>query len=176
MYDSFWPLDCSTPGFPVLHYCLEFPRIHVHFVSDAIQPSHPLLTPFSYCPPSFPASGSFPICCLFASAGQSIGDSTSVSQVGYIHIGLGMPSGTVITKINEEPQTSAVGNIIYKNYAHAEQEPASHSPARVWDWHSWLSSLPYQWRHQALECPGQRWAISSFKSPLYVDFPPSGKL
>ena len=75
----FDPLDCSTPGFPVLHYCLEFPRIHVHFVSDAIQPSHPLLTPFSYCPPSFPASGSFPICCFFASAGQSIGDSTSVS-------------------------------------------------------------------------------------------------
>ena len=75
----FDPMDCSTPGFPVLHYCLEFLQIHVHFVSDTIQPSHPLLIPFSCCPPSFPASGSFPICCLFASAGQSIGASTSVS-------------------------------------------------------------------------------------------------
>ena len=36
------PLDCSTPGFPVLHHILEFVQTHVHWVSDAIQPSHPL--------------------------------------------------------------------------------------------------------------------------------------
>ena len=40
-------MDCSTPGFPVLHYLLEFAQIHVHWVGDAIQPSHPLLPPFS---------------------------------------------------------------------------------------------------------------------------------
>ena len=34
------PMDCSTPGFPVLHYLLEFAQTHVHWVSDAIQPSH----------------------------------------------------------------------------------------------------------------------------------------
>ena len=39
------PMDCSTPGFPVLHYLLEFAQTHVHWVSDAIQPSHPLLSP-----------------------------------------------------------------------------------------------------------------------------------
>ena len=33
---------CSTPGFPVLHYLPEFARTHVHWVEDAIQPSHPL--------------------------------------------------------------------------------------------------------------------------------------
>ena len=38
-------LDCSTPGFPVLHYLPEFAQIHVHWVSDALQPSHPLLPP-----------------------------------------------------------------------------------------------------------------------------------
>ena len=75
----FDPMDCSTPGFPILYYCLEFPRTHVHFVSDAIQPSHPLLTPFSYCPPSFPASGFCTVCCLLASAGQSTGALASVS-------------------------------------------------------------------------------------------------
>ena len=37
------PMDCSTPGFPVLHHLLEFTWTHVHWVSDAIQPSHPLL-------------------------------------------------------------------------------------------------------------------------------------
>ena len=44
------PMDCSTPGLPVQHQLLEFTQTHVHWVSDAIQPSHPLLSPF---PPAF---------------------------------------------------------------------------------------------------------------------------
>ena len=39
------PMDCSTPGFPVHHQLLEFAQTHVHWVSDAIQPSHPLSSP-----------------------------------------------------------------------------------------------------------------------------------
>ena len=39
------PMDCSTPGLPVHHQVLEFTQTHVHWVSDAIQPSHPLLSP-----------------------------------------------------------------------------------------------------------------------------------
>ena len=35
-------MDCSMPDFPVLPYLPEFAQIHVHWVSDAIQPSHPL--------------------------------------------------------------------------------------------------------------------------------------
>ena len=37
--------DCSTPGFPVLHHLLEFAQTHVHWVGDAIPPSHPLSSP-----------------------------------------------------------------------------------------------------------------------------------
>ena len=44
------PMDCSTPGFPVHHQLLEHIQINVNQVSDAIQPSHPLLSP---CPPTF---------------------------------------------------------------------------------------------------------------------------
>ena len=44
--NSLWPMDCRTPGFPVLHYLLEFAQTHVHWVSDAIQPSHVLSLPF----------------------------------------------------------------------------------------------------------------------------------
>ena len=44
------PMDCSTPDFAVLHYLLEFAQIHVHWVCDAIQPSHPLSSP---SPPAF---------------------------------------------------------------------------------------------------------------------------
>ena len=38
-------MEGSTPGFPVLHYLQDFAQAHVHCVSDAIQPSHPLLPP-----------------------------------------------------------------------------------------------------------------------------------
>ena len=39
------PMDCSMPGFPVLHYLLEFVQSHAHLVSDAIQPSLSLPPP-----------------------------------------------------------------------------------------------------------------------------------
>ena len=39
------PMDCSTPGIPVLHQFPESAQTHVHWVTDAIQPSHPLLPP-----------------------------------------------------------------------------------------------------------------------------------
>ena len=39
------PMDCSTPGFPVRHQLLELNQTHVHWVGDAIQPSHPLPSP-----------------------------------------------------------------------------------------------------------------------------------
>ena len=39
------PMDCSTPGFPIHHQLPELTQTHVHRVSDAIQPSHPLLSP-----------------------------------------------------------------------------------------------------------------------------------
>ena len=39
------PINCSTPGLPVHHQLPEFTQTHVHRVSDAIQPSHPLSSP-----------------------------------------------------------------------------------------------------------------------------------
>ena len=39
------PMNCSTPGLPVHHQLPEFTQTHVHRVSDAIQPSHPLSSP-----------------------------------------------------------------------------------------------------------------------------------
>ena len=40
------PMNCITPGFPIQHQILEFTQTHVHWVSDAIQPSLPLSSPF----------------------------------------------------------------------------------------------------------------------------------
>ena len=72
------PMDFSTPGFPALNYHPEFTKTPIHWVSDAIQPSHPLF-PFSSCLQSFPASESYPVSWLFASGGRSIGASASAS-------------------------------------------------------------------------------------------------
>ena len=63
------PCPSSTPG---VH------PTHIHWVSDAIQPSHPVV-PFSSCPQSLPASESFPMSQLFAWGGQGIGVSASAS-------------------------------------------------------------------------------------------------
>ena len=73
------PMNCSTPGFPALHHLPEFAQTHVHHVGDAIQSSHPLFTPFSFCLQSFLASESFPMSQLFAPGGQSIRASASTS-------------------------------------------------------------------------------------------------
>ena len=39
------PMDCSTPGLPVHHQLMELTQTHVHWIGDAIQPSHPLSSP-----------------------------------------------------------------------------------------------------------------------------------
>ena len=50
-----YAMNRSTPGLPVHHQLPEFTQTHVHRVSNAIQPFHPVV-PFSSCPHSFPAS------------------------------------------------------------------------------------------------------------------------
>ena len=47
------PMDCSTPGLPVHHQLPEYTQTHVHWVGDAIQPSHPLS---SHSPPALKLS------------------------------------------------------------------------------------------------------------------------
>ena len=64
-------MNCSMPGFPVLHCLLEFAQTHVHWVSDAFQPSHLLSSP---SPPVLNPSQHQ---CLF----QSVGSSHQVAKV-----------------------------------------------------------------------------------------------
>ena len=60
LYD---PMNYSSPGFPVLHYLLEFAQTHVYWVSDPTTPSS--VAPLSSCPQSSPASVSFPMSQLY---------------------------------------------------------------------------------------------------------------
>ena len=59
----FNPMDCSTPGFPVRHQLLELAHTHSHWVSDVIQPSHPLSSVF----PSILLPSVFPSIRIFSS-------------------------------------------------------------------------------------------------------------
>ena len=84
-------MDCSVPDFPVHHHLLEFAQTDVHWVSDAIQPSHSLL-PLS--PSTLNLSlESFLMSQLSASGGQSIGASALASVLtmniqGWFSLGL----------------------------------------------------------------------------------------
>ena len=83
------PMNFSTAGLPVHHQLPEFTQTHVHWVGDAIQPSHPL-----FCLPSIlPSIKVFSMSQLFASGGQISGASSSTSVLpvniqGWFPLGL----------------------------------------------------------------------------------------
>ena len=80
------PMDCSTPGFPVLHCLLEFAHTHVHWVSDATQPSHPLL------PPSPPALNLSQHQGLFQWVGSSPQVAKGLDDISHNNNGIHEPS------------------------------------------------------------------------------------
>ena len=69
------PMDCNTPGFPALHYLLEFAETHVHWVGDAIQP-HELSTCSNSVPCHYLWLVSF--CIQFSTFSQAINTSLSL--------------------------------------------------------------------------------------------------
>ena len=64
----FDPMDCSTPGLHVRHQLPEFAQTHVHWVGDAIQPSHPVSSP------SPPALNLSHVCVLIYDICSSLSD------------------------------------------------------------------------------------------------------
>ena len=71
-------MDCNTPGSSVFHHLPKFAEIHVHCVSDAIRPSHPLLPPSPLALSLSQHQSLFPMSRLFALGDQGIGASASV--------------------------------------------------------------------------------------------------
>ena len=77
--DSLRPHGLQHTRPPVNHQLPEFTQTHVHWISDAHPTISSTAVPFSSCPQSFPASGSFQMSQLFTSGGQSTGASASAS-------------------------------------------------------------------------------------------------
>ena len=143
-------MDCSTPGFAVHHYPPEFVQAHVHWVSDVIQPSHPLsssspLVSFSQRP--FP--GSFPKSQLLASGGQNIGASTSASVLPMNIQGwfpLGLTGLIILLSLGQESSQESFSTIVWKHQFFGAQ-PSLWSSSRI---HTWLLVKPYLWLYGLL--------------------------
>ena len=76
LYD---PMDCSMPGLPVPYHLPKLAQVYVHYINNAIQPSHPLMPSSPFCPQFFPASLTFSMSQLFASGDQINGALASAS-------------------------------------------------------------------------------------------------
>ena len=123
-------MDCSTPGLP--HHIPEFAQVHVHCIGDAIQPSHPL-TLFSFCPQSFPASGSFPISWLLASGGQNI-EASALASVLPVNIQDWIPLGlTGWISLQSKGLSRVFSNTIWKHQFFGAQ-PSLWSNSHIFTW------------------------------------------
>ena len=140
------PVDCSTPGLPVLHQLLEFTQIHVHWVGDAIQPSQLLLSP---SPPisNHSQSGSFQMSQFFASGGQSIGASASASVLP-MYIYYWFPLGlTGFISLQSKGLSRVFSNITAQNHKFFGTQlylwPNSYM-------HTWLLEKLWHWLYRPL--------------------------
>ena len=126
-------MNCSTPGFPVLHYLLEFAQTNVHWVGDAIQPSRPLSFP---SPPAFNLSqqqGLFQSQ-LFSSGGQSIGASASTSVLPVNIQDWFLLGWTGLISLQSKRLSRALSNSTVKKYQFFGTQPSvwSNSHIRTW--------------------------------------------
>ena len=132
------PIDCSMPGYPVIHYLPEFVQMHVHWVGDVIQPSHPWPSP---SPPAFNLSQhqSFSKSHLFASAGQRIGASASAAVLPMNIQGL-LPLGwTGLISFQSKALSRVFSSTTYQNHQLFGAQLSSWSNSHI---HTWLEEKP----------------------------------
>ena len=129
------PMDCSIPGFPVLHYLPECAQTQVHWVGDAIQPSHPLLPPFPFDFNLSQHQSFFPVRWLFTSGGQSFGASASASVLpmniqGWLPLGL-----TILISLLSMGCSRVFSNTTVRKHQFFSTQPSLWSNSHI---HTWL--------------------------------------
>ena len=128
------PMNCSTPGLTVHHQLPEFTQTHLHRVSDAIQPSHPLSSPFSSCPQSLPASESFPMSQLFAWDGQSTGVSALASFLPKKSQGSSPSEWTGWISLQSKGLSRVFSNTTVQKHQLFSAQPPSQSNSHIHTW------------------------------------------
>jgi len=136
------PMNHSIPGLPVHHQLPTITQTHVHRVSDAIQPSHPLLSsvvPFSSCPQSLPASQSFPMSQLFAGGGQSTGVSALASFLPKKYQGWSPLEWTGQISLQSKGLSRVFSNTTVQKHQFFGAQPSSQSNSHI---HTWPQEKP----------------------------------
>ena len=124
------PMDCSPPGFPIHHQLLEIAQTHVHWVSDAIQPFYPLLSP---SPPAFNLSQHLDH--VLASGSQSIRVSGSASVLP-VKIQDWFPLGwTGWISLQSKGLSRVFSNTTVQKHQFFGTQPSSQSNTHI---HTWL--------------------------------------
>ena len=127
------PMNHSTPGLPVHHHLLEFTETHVHRVHDAIQPSHPWLSP------SPSASESFPMSQLFAWSRQSTGASALASFLPKKSQGWSPSEWTSWISLQSKGLSRVFSNTTVQKHQFFGTQPSSQSNSQI---HTWPQEKP----------------------------------
>ena len=133
------PLNRSTPGLPVHHHLPEFTQTHIHWVSDAIQPSHPRSSPSPPAPKSLSASKSFPMSQLFAWGGQSTGASASASFLPKKSQGWSSSEWTGWISLQSKGPSRVFSNTTVQTHQFFSAQPSSQSNSHI---HTWPPEKP----------------------------------
>ena len=120
----------------------SFSQTHVHWVDDAIQLSHPLLSPFSSCPQPFPASGSFPVSQLFIAGGQSIEASASASILPVNIQGWFPPGFTSVISLLSKGLPRVFSSTTVQKHQFFSAQPSLWSNSHI---HIWLLEKAELW-------------------------------
>ena len=129
-------MDCSTPDFPVHHHLQEFAQTHVLWVSDAIQPSHPLLFP---SPPTFKLSQHQGLFQSLESGGQRVRASAS-SSVPPMDIQDWFPFElTSLISLKSKGLSRVFSNTTVQKHQYFGAQPSLWSNSHI---HTWLLEKP----------------------------------
>ena len=127
------PMNRSMPGLPVHHQLPEFTQTHVHWVRDAIQPSHPLSSPSPPAPnPS--QHQSFPMSQLFTWGGQSTGVSALASFLPKISQGWSPSEWTAMISLQSKGLSRVFPNTTVQKHQFFSAQPSSQFNSHIHTW------------------------------------------
>ena len=135
------PMNCSTPGLPVHHQLPEFTQTNVHWVSDAIQPSHPLSSP-SLPAPNPSQHESFPVSQLFAWGGQSTGVSALAPVLPKKSQGWSPSEWTGSISLSSKGLSRVFSNTTVQKHQFFSAQLSSQSNSHI---HTWPLEKPWPW-------------------------------
>ena len=141
------PMDCNTPGFPVLHHLLELDPIHVHWVDDAIKPSHFLPPPPLLLPSIFPSIRVFYNESALCIRWPSIGASASASVLP-MNIQDWFPFGLIgLISLPSKGLSRVFSNTTVQKNLFFHAQPSLWSNSHI---HTWLQEKPQLWLYRSL--------------------------